>query len=159
MFQALKDLLESLTPFNPVPSPAERARSVQLAAAVLLVEVVRTQSAVGDAERSVMQTALHRQFALSDDELQRLLEQAAATSRTAYDYQRFTSQLNEHFTQDEKIQLVEAMWQVAYADARPDENEMHTISKVAGLLHVTHGEYIGAKLRAKETAHAGHSPH
>lgn len=80
MFQALKDLLESLTPFNPTPSPAERARSVQLAAAVLLVEVVRTQSAVGDAERSVIQTALHRQFALSDDELQRLLEQAAATS-------------------------------------------------------------------------------
>lgn len=159
MFQALKDLLESLTPFNPTPSPAERERSVQLAAAVLLVEVVRTQSAVGDAERSVMQTALHRQFALSDDELQRLLEQAAATSRTAYDYQRFTSQLNEHFTQDEKIQLVEAMWQVAYADARPDENEMHTISKVAGLLHVTHGEYIGAKLRAKEAAHAGQSPH
>ncbi len=28
----------------------------------------------------------------------------------------------------------------------------HVISKVAGLLHVTHGEYIGAKMRAKEAA-------
>ncbi|WP_462388202.1 tellurite resistance TerB family protein [Acidovorax sp. Q11] len=72
------------------------------------------------------------------------------TSQTAYDYQRFTSSLNTHFTQDQKIQLVEAMWQVAYADARLDENEMHTISKVAGLLHVTHGEYIAAKMRARE---------
>ncbi len=60
--------------------------------------------------------------------------------------------MNEHFTQAEKIRLVEAMWQVAYADARPDENEMHTISKVAGLLHVTHGENIGAKMRAKEVS-------
>jgi uncharacterized tellurite resistance protein B-like protein len=44
------------------------------------------------------------------------------------------------------------MWQVAYADAYLDANENHTISKVAGLLHVTHGEYIAAKLRAKETS-------
>ena len=152
MFQALKDLLEGLTPFNPTPSPAERARSVQLAAAVLLVEVVRAKAALGDAERSVMVSALRQQFALSDEELQALLDQATTTSRTAYDYQHFTSQLNEHFTQAEKIRLVEAMWQVAYADALPDENEMHTISKVAGLLHVTHGEYIGAKMRAKEVS-------
>lgn len=41
------------------------------------------------------------------------------------------------------------MWQVAYADAHPDEDEMHTIRTVAGLLHATHGEYIAAKMRAK----------
>ena len=154
MFQALKDLLESIAPLHPTPSPAERVRALQLAAAVLLVEVVRTKATLGDAERSVMESALRQQFALSDEELQALLDQATTTSRTAYDYQHFTSQLNEHFTQAEKIRLVEAMWQVAYADALPDENEMHTISKVAGLLRVTHGEYIGAKMRAKET-----SPH
>ena len=32
-----------------------------------------------------------------------------------------------------------------------DAHENHLISKVAGLLHVTHGEYIAAKLRAKES--------
>lgn len=154
MFQALKDLLENIAPLHPTASRAERARSLQLAVAVLLVEVVRTQSTLGDAERSVMENALRQQFAVTDDELQALLDQATTTSRTAYDYQHFTSQLNEHLTQAEKIRLVEAMWQVAYVDAHPDENEMHTISKVAGLLHVTHGEYIGAKMRAKET-----SPH
>ena len=36
-----------------------------------------------------------------------------------------------------------------------DANENHVISKVAELLHVTHGEYIGAKLRAKEAAGLG----
>ena len=152
MFQALKDLLESIVPLHPTPSPTEHARALQLAAAVLLEEVVRTKTTLGDAERSVMESALRQQFALTDEELQALLDQAATTSRTAYDYQHFTSQLNEHFTQAEKIRQVEAMWQVAYADARPDENEMHTISKVAGLLHVTHGEYSGAKMRAKEVS-------
>ena len=47
---------------------------------------------------------------------------------------------------------VEYLWQVAYADGTLDANENHLISKVAGLLYVTHGEYIGAKMRAKEAA-------
>jgi uncharacterized tellurite resistance protein B-like protein len=150
MFRTLKDLFDSFTQPAATQSPAERAHAVQLAAAVLLVEVVRAEAAMDDAERAAMVTALRSKFALSSDELERLLELAVTTSKTAYDYQRFTSSLNEHFSQPQKVQLVEAMWQVAYADARLDENEMHTIGKVAGLLHVTHGEYIAAKMRAKE---------
>lgn len=63
--------------------------------------------------------------------------------------------MNEHFTQTQKIQMVETMWQVAYSDAHLDAHENHLISKISGLLHVTHGEYIGAKMRAKEAA--GHA--
>ncbi|WP_298209979.1 TerB family tellurite resistance protein [Acidovorax sp.] len=150
MFQTLKDLLDSLMQPAAAPSAQERTHAVQLAAAVLLVEVVRFDVSMDPAERTTMVTALRSKFALSDDELDRLLELAVTTSKTAYDYQRFTSSLNEHFTQEQKVLLVEAMWQVAYADARVDANENHTISKVAGLLHVTHGEYIAAKMRAKE---------
>ena len=152
MLRTLKDLFDSFTQPTPTQSPTERAHAVQLAAAVLLVEVVRFDAAMDDAERTTVVTALRSKFALSNDELERLLELAVTTSQTAYDYQRFTSNLNEHFTQDQKIQLVEAMWQVAYADAHIDANEHHTISKVAGLLHVTHGEYIAAKMKAKEAA-------
>ncbi|MCY1383643.1 Tellurite resistance protein TerB [compost metagenome] len=50
------------------------------------------------------------------------------------------------------MRVVEAMWQVAYADDHLDAHENHVISKVAGLLHVTHGEYIAAKMRAREAA-------
>ncbi|MFN4119471.1 TerB family tellurite resistance protein [Acidovorax sp.] len=152
MLRTLKDLFDSFTQPAPAQSPAERVHAVQLAAAVLLVEVVRAEGTMDEAERKAMVSALRSKFALADDELERLLELAVTTSKSAYDYQRFTSSLNEHFTQDQKIQLVEAMWQVAYADAHIDANENHTISKVAGLLHVTHGEYIAAKMRAKETA-------
>jgi uncharacterized tellurite resistance protein B-like protein len=58
--------------------------------------------------------------------------------------------MNERFTQQQKIDVVEAMWEVAFADHHLDANEHHVISKVAGLLHVTHGEYIAAKLYAQE---------
>ena len=150
MFQPLKDLLDNLLSPDPAHAAPSGAQAVHLAAAVLLVEVVRFHPSIDDASRAAMAAALRGRFELGDDEAARLLSSAANTSRTAYDYQRFTAVLNEHFTQPQKVAWVEAMWQVAYADTRLDENEMHTISKVAGLLHVTHGEYIAAKMRAKE---------
>ena len=75
-----------------------------------------------------------------------------AQAAQANDFFRFTSQLNERCSQPDKIALIEAMWQVAYADGQLDVHENHVISKVAGLLHVTHGEYIAAKLRARDQA-------
>ena len=83
------------------------------------------------------------------------MAQAEQLALHANDYFSFTSLMNDRFTQDQKIQVVEFMWQVAYADGALDANENHLISKIAGLLHVTHGEYISAKMRAKESAQLG----
>jgi uncharacterized tellurite resistance protein B-like protein len=152
MLRTLKDLLTSLTEASSHTSPQEQEHQLQLATAVLLVEVLRSEPTLDAAERATVVAALRTKFSLHDDEIAALIELAQDTAQTAYDYQRFTSQLNERFTQEQKIRVVEAMWQVAYADAHLDANENHVISKVAGLLHVTHGEYIAAKLRAKETA-------
>lgn len=152
MLKTLKDLFDTFTrPASEAPA-ADREHEVQLAAAVLLVEVMRADPASEPQERKAATQALSERFALAQDELDRLWELADATARTAYDYQRFTSALNDHFTQPEKIRLVEALWQVAYADEHIADGEHHAISKIAGLLHVTHGEYIAAKMHARGPA-------
>lgn len=158
MLRTLKDLLDQLTRGldNAASLPdAEREHTLQLATAVLLVEVMRADPAMKEAERDAVLLALREKFALADDELARLLDLAHETARTTYDYQRFTSRLNEHFTQEQKIRVIEAMWSVAFADQHLDAHEQHLISKVAGLLHVTHGEYIGAKLHAQAASQPG----
>lgn len=152
MLQHLKDLFQTLLQADGPASAAETEHELQLATAVLLVEVMRADPDLADAERQAILMALKTRFNLPPAEVDRLIELALDTAKTAYDYQRFTAQLNEHFTQAQKIRVVETMWEVAYADAHLDAHEQHVISKVAGLLHVTHGEYIGAKLRAKAAA-------
>ncbi|MDO9406351.1 MAG: TerB family tellurite resistance protein [Polaromonas sp.] len=148
MLASLKDLFSSFT--SPAAlSPAQQAHSLQLATAVLLVEVMRADTQLGDGERRHVLQTLRAKFELADDELARLVELAQETAETAYDYHRFTASLNDHFSHAQKIRVIEHMWEVAYIDAHIDENEQHLISKVAGLLHVTHGEYIAAKLHAK----------
>ena len=152
MLSTLKDLFESFTDPSHAQTAQDDERAVRLAAAVLLVEVMRADPANTPAERAAVMAALRGRFSFADDEVARLVELAQAEAEHAYDYYHFTSVLNERFGQAQKIALVEAMWQVAYADARLDANENHVISKLADLLHVTHGEYIGAKMRAKEAA-------
>jgi len=152
MLRALKDLFDTVLAAPPGRSEAEQSHCLQLATAVLLVEVMRADPALGVDERRAVVEALRRKFALSDHEIEGLVTLAEETARAANDFHRFTSALNDGFGQDQKIRIVENMWRVAFADGHLDAHENHLISKVAGLLHVTHGEYIAAKMRAREGA-------
>jgi len=152
MLQPLRHLLNSFLSIDPAHSAADAEKALRLATAVLLVEVMRADQNHPEAEQQAVIQALNERFALSPDCVSDLMALAHETARTANDFHAFTSQVNDRFTHDQKIALVESLWQVAYADAQLDAHENHVISKVAGLLHVTHGEYISAKLRAKGDA-------
>lgn len=152
MLRTLKDLFDTFAAPLAARAPGDDLHHQQLATAVLLVEVMRADPAIGVPERDAVLAALRRKFSLAEDELQRLVELATRESEGLYDYHRFTSLLNGHFSHARKIAVVEAMWQVAYADAHLDAHENHLIGKVAGLLHVTQGEYIAAKMRARDDA-------
>ena len=153
MLSALQNLLTSF--FIPDgTTAAQSGGNPQLATAVLLFDVMRSDNTLSEAERGHAISALRKRFALSEDALAQLMVQAEQTSKGANDYFSFTSLIDDSFTQEQKIQVVAFMWQVAYADGSIDENENHLISKIAGLLHVKHGDYIAAKMRAKEDAQA-----
>ena len=153
MLRALQDLFNALS--APATTPAQEEHALHLATAVLLVEVMRADPQVRPEEREAVLAALHRKFELPPDEVARLVALAEDQARTANDFFAFTSTLNARFAHPQKIRIVELMWTVAFADGRLDENENHVISKVAGLLHVTHGEYIAAKLHARQATGLG----
>lgn len=152
MLTTFKNLFDAMTAGRDQQSRDETGHVLHLAYAVLLVEVARVDAKDDPVERAAVIEALRKQFALADAELAQLTALAELTARSANDYYRFTSSLNEQFTQAQKVHLVEHMWQVAYADRQLDDNQHCLISKIAGLLYVTHDEYIGAKMRAKEAA-------
>ena len=155
MLQPLRHLLNTFLSLDPAHSPADAQQALRLATAVLLVEVMRADHDHPVAEQQAVVRALTDRFQLTPDAVADLMALAQETARTANDFHAFTSLCNERFTQPQKIDLVESLWHVAYADAHLDAHENHVISKVAGLLHVTHGEYIAAKMRAREAALPG----
>ena len=64
----------------------------------------------------------------------------------------FTRVINDHYTPQQKQQLIYAMWTVAYADGDIDKYEEHLIRQVAELTYVAHEDYIRAKLRARDSS-------
>jgi uncharacterized tellurite resistance protein B-like protein len=151
MLKSLKDLFDSLLPTPGAMAAADSGEhQVQLATAVLLVEVMRADTQLADSERDAVIAALQREFALSADQVQQLVALAHERSRSATDLHAFTSELNHHFSEAQKLRVVEAMWQVAYADGHLEAHERHVLWRVADLLHVPHGAYIAAKMRSQQ---------
>ena len=149
MFESFRHFIDELAP-QPQESPQAGEERLRLAVAVLLAEVMRDDDGITPEEREAVLAALRRQFALDGPQLEQLLALAQQTLRGASDFYQFTSVINERFSRDQRIQVIEAMWRVAYADGHLGTLENSVISRVADLLHLTHGEYIAAKVRVQQ---------
>lgn len=153
MLKTLKDLWAALHPLPTVdPDSAHELHRLQLATAVMLVEVMRADAELGASERRAVIDALRASFDLAEDELARLLELAEQAAAQAIDLFSFTSRINDHFDMPAKIAMVEQMWSVAYADGVLSAHERHVLWRVADLLHVPQGAYHHARQRAQEAA-------
>ncbi len=150
MLKNLKELFDQLIA-PAVESPQAGEHALQLATAVLLVEVMRADPEMTDAEREVVGDALRKTFVLSPDESDVLFDRAARISREATDFFTFTSRVNESFSMQQKVDMIEAMWRVAYADGNLDAHENHVMRRIGDLLHVPQGAYANAKMRARDT--------
>ena len=100
--------------------------------------------------RHGLSAALQARFGLTAKELDTLLRFATEEARQATDYFQFTGLINKHFSQEQKIEVVENLWQVAFADGRLDAHEQHFMRKIADLLYISHADYVAAKQRARE---------
>mgnify|MGYP003638398853 CR=1 FL=1 len=64
----------------------------------------------------------------------------------ATDFYQFTSTINENYSLEQRVKMLELLWQVAYADGELASIEEHIIRKISDLLHLRHSEYIQTKL-------------
>lgn len=152
MLNTLRELFEGIVAAPRDVSGSTDLHALQLATAVLLVEVMRADVEMPSSERLAIVRGLREHFGLADDELERLVELAEQTARQATDTFAFTSRINDAYLPDDKLHIVELMWQVAYADGRLSDHEQHVLWRIADLLHVPRGAYIGAKQRARAGA-------
>lgn len=124
------------------------AHGLRLAVAALLVEVLRADYEVAREERLQVVASVSRLLGLAEDESAALVTEAERHIDRSHDLYQFTSQVNRAFGDAEKLQLLEALWRVARADATVHKYEEHLIRRIADLLHMPHSSFITAKLRA-----------
>lgn len=150
MLDSLKRLFETSASQGAL-SPEERERGLRLATAALLFEVVRSDGTVHESERAMMRAAVQSTFDLTPAELDDLVRDAETASKEAVSLYEFTQVLHSALAPEEKKRIVELLWLVVFADSRKDALEEHMVRKVAGLLGVSHPDFIDAKRRARES--------
>ena len=127
-------------------------RRLQVATSAMLIEMARADFDVQPQELAAIARAVQTTFGISAGETEELLRLAEEEVSQATDYYQFTSLINRSFSPEEKVRVVELMWRVAFVDGKSDKYEDHLVRKIAGLLHVSHKDFIAAKHRAR----AGH---
>jgi len=131
-----------------VDDAATREQARNLAVAALLVEVLRADYATAEAERRQVVESLRGILGLGESESAELLAEAEHQVDKAHDLHQFTAEINRALAHEEKVRVVEQMWRVARSDETVHKYEEHIIRRVSDLLHVSHREFIAAKLRA-----------
>ena len=149
MINRLQAFIEKYLPDNNNQEKPLEHR-LQLASAALMVEVIHVDEQVTGIEQDKLRELISSRFELDDDEIEALIDLAHDKKHDATDYYAFTSLINTHYSQQQKITLIEDLWQLSYADDELDKYEEHLIRRLAELLHVPHSEFIKTKHRVSK---------
>lgn len=117
----------------------------QLAVAALLIEVAIADHSLQDSELVSLRAILERKFILTPLQLDELEELALAEQSDATSLYQFTHLINAECGAKEKYDLIEAMWEIAYADGTLHKYQEALIRKVAELIYVSHSQFIRAR--------------
>ncbi len=123
--------------------------ALQIATAALLIATMGADGEVGEDERKTVVETIRSRFDLARDDTNDLMALAEQKSWKSSGYYEFTSQINKTLRYEDKVKIVEHLWEVAFADARVDKHEDHEIRKIASLLFIEHKDFIGTKLKVK----------
>ena len=129
--------------------------SLEIACSVLLCEVMLADGELDSAEQNQLNDILTSQFELSQAEATEIVSHALLLCENATDFYQFTSKINENYSLEQRIKMLELLWKVAYADGELASIEEHIIRKIADLLHLRHSEYIQTKLNIQSKSSAG----
>jgi uncharacterized tellurite resistance protein B-like protein len=126
------------------------ADDTRLALGALLVHCMQIDGGVTDAEQERLKQLLERTFGVTGEDLRVLLDDAFAAEREAVDIYRFTSVLKRQMSQDERVRVVEDLWDIVFADGKSHEFEENLVWRAAELLGVGREERIARKRAVTE---------
>lgn len=141
----LKRLLQVFAPAS--GATADDPQRIPLAAAVLLLEVAHADGEFHPEEEQLIGAVLTERFAVAVELQQELLELADQHRNASSGLHQFTREINTAFSQPEKEQIIEAIWQLVYADGRLDRYEDALMRQLGTLIGLSHRQLIEAKLR------------
>ncbi|MEK9660622.1 MAG: TerB family tellurite resistance protein [Alphaproteobacteria bacterium] len=141
------DRLKSLFAADEAGAGRRPVDQLQLAAACLLVEAAHQDAEFDVRERETVARLVRDRFGLDSGEAETLLAAADNAVADAVDFYGYTRRLKDAFDHDERVGMIEMLWQVVYADGTLHDHEASLLRRVAALLYVSDRESGEARKR------------
>jgi uncharacterized tellurite resistance protein B-like protein len=132
---------------GPTSHSAVHAGDRVMAAAALMVEVAARDGEFSAGERASIERLLQAHFAIDENAARTMVDEVLSLHDNASDVFRFTSALNKRFSPEERLQIVELLWEVVYADGEAHHYETSLMRRLAGLLYLEDGDVGAARKR------------
>lgn len=150
LVEHFEEFLNSLAESAEDSAPLLSERELQVATAVLLVQALRADLRIKEGETEVVVAGLEGVLGLDPGEALALVKVAAQHARSSESMSAALAALDRSLTRLQRVQLVEWLWKIAFADAELVSQEEYLIRKVSDLLSLSTADLIEAKVRAKE---------
>jgi uncharacterized tellurite resistance protein B-like protein len=137
-----------------VPQADPGHAELELAVAALLIEAAHMDESFGTEERATIERLLATRFELAPAKVAELLATAEEKVRNSTQYFPFTREILKQREPEQRVGIIEMMWEVAYADGALDAHEDALLRQIAGLIHVPDRDRGLARQRAIEKAKA-----
>ena len=120
----------------------------RLAFAILLLEAGMMDGVLDDKEKATINKLLSNFFELSNDETTKLIEEAIKTQSESNQIIHLTRSIKENFTENQRIDIVQMIWEVILSDGEEHIYEQNLMRRVTGLLYVSDQNSGMARKRA-----------
>ena len=124
--------------------------SIQKTICSLMIEVAYADDQLDVSELKAMAHSLSK-LDIQEDEIQEIVDATLAKSKESISFYEHTRILNDQLDYDQKKEVLNSVWSIAFADGEMDKHEEHLIRRIADLLYLNHKDFINAKLNQKET--------
>lgn len=138
------EFLRNLT--APDPDPLEDA-DARLALTALLVRLARSDGHYADDEARRIDAIIAGRYALTPEAANGLRREAELLEQEAPDTVRFTRAIKDKVAYEDRLAVIEALWQVALADGKRDAEEDALVRMAASFLGVTDVDSARARQR------------
>lgn len=129
------------------PDAATRAAELRLAVAALMVEAATLDGSFDESERRRLLDLLARRFELGADQAEALLAEALVAQGRAAGLEGMTRTIKNALDHDQRVEVLEMLWEVVYADGRLHDYEANLLRRLAGLVYVSDQEAGAARKR------------
>lgn len=148
MFNLLKKIIGENS--KPEREDKEAFVDAESALSVLLLEAAHVDGECSDEEREQLATTLIKNYGVSKNEIDKLLDRGNKKRQESVDIFQFTRYMNTNFSKSEKVAVMQAVWRVLLIDDHLEAHEDHFAHKLANLLRLNHKDLIDAKISARK---------